>query len=258
MNDTEFICLGSSSAGNCYAFRYNGQVVLVEVGFDIKTIYKKLLENNISVDDIVAVVATHKHSDHSRSLEYFATHGVRCFAPADCFGSLNLSEYPNITPVADGSNMKVCDWLKARAFSVCHDPDVIALGYIFFNTESDESILFINDTRCFEFPFTQVRFDYIFVECNHIRKQLEAILQRALDNGKSGEAFKYRRQAECHLSLAGCKKLLSLITTLKGYTKGIFLMHLSRECCNDEVVKLEIKETFGVPTFVCHKDGGIM
>ena len=93
------------------------------------------------------------------------------------------------------------------------------------------------------------------IECNHIRKQLEAIKDKALLERNAQKVFKFKRQANYHLSLAGVKKTLNQMDLTK--TKAIFLMHLSKECCNDDLVKKEVAAKYGKPTFVCYRNGGI-
>lgn len=59
-------CLGSSSAGNCYLLTSNsGETLILDCGIPIKEI-KKGLDWNIK--DVVGVLCTHKHLDHSKSV----------------------------------------------------------------------------------------------------------------------------------------------------------------------------------------------
>ena len=72
-------CLGSSSAGNCYLLTSNsGETLILDCGIPIKEI-KKGLDWNIK--DVVGVLCTHKHLDHSKSLNDFKAMGIRISAP---------------------------------------------------------------------------------------------------------------------------------------------------------------------------------
>lgn len=220
---------------------------MVECGIEYKKLLSGLVANGISLSDIKACVITHEHKDHCKSLNDLLNVGIPCYAPQ----SLNYNNSDYFYTIGPDSRYKVCDWLKLIAFPVAHD--VEAYGYVFYDTESKESILFINDTKCFDFPLKEYSFNYIFIECNHIRQQLEVVMQRAMDNGQ--DYYKYKRQCASHMSLAGCKLFLSKLN-LKS-TKGIFLMHLSSEISNDIIIKTEISNTFNIPTYVCYKKGGI-
>lgn len=72
-------CLGSSSAGNCYLLTSSsGETLILDCGIPIKEI-KKGLDWNIK--DVVGVLCTHKHLDHSRSVKDFETMGIQILAP---------------------------------------------------------------------------------------------------------------------------------------------------------------------------------
>lgn len=237
----EFVCLGSSSAGNCYLFKEGDKSVIVECGFKIADITKKLHSYNSTLGEIEAVITTHGHGDHSKAIPDFNKFNIK-----------------KITPWVDkdyGHFIPVCNWLDVYCFPVVHDVD--ACGFFFFNKITKESVLFVNDTKCFELPndLKHLSYDFIFIECNHIRKQLEMLIKESITKGDKGKLFKYERQAEFHLSLAGTKKFLNQLN-LKN-TKGIFLMHLSKEVSNHVIMRDEIRKHTGKPTFVCMRDGGL-
>lgn len=72
-------CLGSSSAGNCYLLTSNsGETLILDCGIPIKEI-KKGLDWNIK--DVVGVLCTHKHLDHSKSVKDFETMGIPVCKP---------------------------------------------------------------------------------------------------------------------------------------------------------------------------------
>lgn len=72
-------CLGSSSAGNCYLLTSDsGETLILDCGIPIKEIKKGL---NWNIKDVVGVLCTHKHLDHSKSLNDFQAMGIPIFAP---------------------------------------------------------------------------------------------------------------------------------------------------------------------------------
>lgn len=72
-------CLGSSSAGNCYLLTSGSRETLIlDCGIPIKEI-KKGLDWNIK--DVVGVLCTHKHLDHSKSVNNFKAMGIPIYAP---------------------------------------------------------------------------------------------------------------------------------------------------------------------------------
>lgn len=72
-------CLGSSSAGNCYLLTSDsGETLILDCGIPIKEI-KKGLDWNIK--DVVGVLCTHKHLDHSKSVKDFENMGIPVCKP---------------------------------------------------------------------------------------------------------------------------------------------------------------------------------
>jgi phosphoribosyl 1,2-cyclic phosphodiesterase len=58
--------LGSGSRGNAVALSSNGETVLVDAGFGIKTLERRARASGITLDSLRAVLLTHEHGDHAR------------------------------------------------------------------------------------------------------------------------------------------------------------------------------------------------
>ena len=67
----KFYSLSSGSSGNSTILEDNGHYILIDVGITYKDLTSKLDELNISINQIEAVIITHNHIDHSRSIKYF-------------------------------------------------------------------------------------------------------------------------------------------------------------------------------------------
>lgn len=72
-------CLGSSSAGNCYLLTSDsGETLILDCGVPISEI-KKGLDWNIK--NVVGCIVTHRHGDHSKSVEDLINMGIPVFRP---------------------------------------------------------------------------------------------------------------------------------------------------------------------------------
>lgn len=226
----EFIVLGSGSSGNAYVIKDNNNFLLFECGFEFKKLVQKLHRNNIALNDIEAVCITHYHSDHSKS-------------------SLDIENYQIPVIHKEMPIFHKNPHFSISTFPVCHD--IEAFGFV-IKTEN-ESVLFINDTSCCNLP-TEVleeKFDYVFIECNHTRRKLNELIE----NADEDMLIKYDRQKKYHLSLAGTKKMLSQLNLEK--CKEIYLMHLSQEASEPEVMQQVVESTFKIKTHICLRNGGI-
>lgn len=72
-------CISTGSSGNCYTLTSNnGETLILDCGIPIKEIKKGL---NWNVKDVVGVLCTHKHLDHSKSLDDLKKMSIPVFAP---------------------------------------------------------------------------------------------------------------------------------------------------------------------------------
>ena len=72
-------CISTGSTGNCYTLTSeSGETLILDCGIPIKEIKKGL---NWNVKDVVGVLCTHKHLDHSKSVEDFEAMGIQILAP---------------------------------------------------------------------------------------------------------------------------------------------------------------------------------
>ena len=63
-----FLSLASGSSGNCYYLGTSDYGVLVDAGIGIRTIRKVLKDKGIDFNKIVAVLITHDHADHIKTV----------------------------------------------------------------------------------------------------------------------------------------------------------------------------------------------
>lgn len=72
-------CISTGSSGNCYLLQADsGETLILDCGISIKEI-KKGLDWNIK--DVVGVLCTHKHLDHSKSVNDFKAMGIPICKP---------------------------------------------------------------------------------------------------------------------------------------------------------------------------------
>ena len=72
--------IGTGSSGNCHLLTAsNGETLILDCGIPIKEIKKGL---NWNIKDVVGVLCTHKHLDHSESIKDFEDIGIPIYAPS--------------------------------------------------------------------------------------------------------------------------------------------------------------------------------
>jgi len=63
-----FVSLASGSSGNCYYLGTTEYGILIDAGIGIRTIRKVLKDYNIDFSQIIAVLITHDHADHIKTV----------------------------------------------------------------------------------------------------------------------------------------------------------------------------------------------
>jgi len=72
-------CIATGSTGNCYTLTSNsGETLILDCGIPIKEIKKGL---KWDITDVVGVLCTHKHLDHSKSVKDFEAMGIPICKP---------------------------------------------------------------------------------------------------------------------------------------------------------------------------------
>lgn len=66
-----FCCLGSGSRGNAYVVEKRATTLMIDCGFSLTDIKRRLVKNLLSPADIDALLITHEHSDHTAGLRRF-------------------------------------------------------------------------------------------------------------------------------------------------------------------------------------------
>jgi len=69
-----FKSLSSGSAGNCYLIMVGDRGILIDAGVSMRRLKTELTKEHLSLDHIEAVLVTHDHMDHIRSLGSYCKH----------------------------------------------------------------------------------------------------------------------------------------------------------------------------------------
>lgn len=123
----KLLSLSSGSNGNCYYLGTSEYGILIDAGIGARTIKKYLREYGIAMETIMAVLITHDHSDHIKSVSalgnklnipVYATESVHNGIERNrfCISSLNGSR----RIISKGNPFEVKDF-RITAFDVPHD-----------------------------------------------------------------------------------------------------------------------------------------
>lgn len=215
-------CLGSSSAGNCYLLTSNsGETLILDCGIPIKEI-KKGLDWNIK--DVVGVLCTHKHLDHSKSVKDFKAMGIPIYAPYLCNSckSMNMGEFtvkPFDLTTIDGS------WTHTNADGT---PCPI-FGFLITHPEMGR-MLYITDTELIKWRFRGI--NYILLGVNYDKDLIDR------DNtGKTNHVFRG------HLSIDTACDFVK--ANYSDSLQNVIMCHLSSENADSDSFIEKMKKVAG-------------
>jgi len=218
-----FCSFSSGSSGNCYLVKSDKTALLIDAGISGRRILESLKRVRVDPADVKAVLITHEHSDHIKSLKTVSrklTHAVTY---------ANIGTWENINGLVDdkrsivfktGEEFFVGD-IKVKAFHILHDASE-PVGYSFSRGESRISIL--TDTgRLNDEIYEEIKeADLLVLEANHDVEMLRVgrypwfLKQRIL--GEKG-----------HLSNVDAAGAICRLLSFGEKNRRVLLAHLSRE-----------------------------
>ena len=202
-------CISTGSSGNCYLLHAdNGETLILDCGIGIKEI-KKGLDWNIK--DVVGVLCTHKHQDHSKSLNEFKAMGIPIYAP-----------YISQKPMAIGSGA-----FKIQSFDLttvdgrwthtdADGTECPCYGFLITHQEMGK-LLYITDTELIKWRFKDinhillgVNYDKDLVDtdnpkANHVFRG-HLYIDTACDFVKANDSDSLQNVIMCHLSSENADK----------------------------------------------------
>lgn len=122
-----FFSLGSGSSGNCYYLGNPAYGILIDAGIGPRVTKKRLAEHGVNLSTIMAVLITHDHYDHIRSVGYF---GEKMHIPVYATREVHRSIANNrlIRYSLNGSTVHIekgkpfqIEGIQVTAFDVPHD-----------------------------------------------------------------------------------------------------------------------------------------
>mgnify|MGYP000388305687 CR=1 FL=1 len=215
-------CIATGSTGNCYLLQADsGETLILDCGIPIKEIKKGL---NWNVKDVVGVLCTHKHLDHSKSLNEFKAMGIPIFAPylGNSCKSMNMGGFtvkPFDLTTIDGN------WTHTNADGT----SCPIFGFLITHKEMGR-MLYITDCELIKWKFKGinhillgVNYDKDLIDrdagkANHVFRGHLSI-DTACDFVKANDSDSLQNVIMCHLSSENADKD-SFIAKMKNAVNG--------------------------------------
>lgn len=218
-----FCSFSSGSSGNCYLVKSNSTALLVDAGISGKKIWEGLEKTETPREMVSALLITHEHGDHTKSVGTVAkkAKGIRVYASSGTWGGIKAPvEEEQRCAFQAGDCFSIGD-IFVKTFRVSHDA-ADPVGYSFYT--GDRQISIVTDTGCVreETMEEMMNADILVLEANHdvdmlrIGKYPWFLKQRVLSD-------------EGHLSNEAAGNALVHLIAEKEKERCVLLAHLSRE-----------------------------
>jgi len=210
--------LGSGSSGNALLVESDGATVLVDCGVGARALTAGLAAAGRSLRELDAVLVSHEHTDHVRSLPNL----VRAAVPiATTHGTARAAQVPPHLweEVRSGSPLRIGD-VTVTPIGVSHDA---AEPCGFHLRGATAAVTVVTDLGCPNDAIAEfvAASDLIVLEANHDEQMLRL--------GPYPVYLKRRVLSDLgHLSNADCSELLARALHRGGPSRSIWLAHLSQ------------------------------
>ena len=233
----KFCSFASGSSGNCYLIKSEETAVLIDAGISGKRILAGLEETGTPREMVSAILVTHEHIDHVKSLPVMTKRipGLQVYANEATWDQIDRPVPEERRELFEtGEEFQIGD-LTIRPFPVSHDA-AEPVGFSIYGDGQQISVCtdsgFISDEIFEEIAEA----DLLLLEANHEKEMLlfgrypYPLKQRILGD-------------EGHLSNLSCGECLCRIVNEKPKKRQVLLGHLSHENNTPEVAMQAIINT---------------
>lgn len=230
-----FCSFSSGSSGNSYLIKTEDTALLVDAGISAKRILEGLAQSETKQDLVKALLITHEHSDHTKSVRAVLKKipGLSAFANQNTWSGIH-TEIPEEQKksFSTGDRIEFGD-IGVKTFRVSHDA-ADPVGFSFYAYGKQISI--VTDTGCVNDDLFEeiLDADLLVLEANHDVEMLKfgrypwPVKQRIL--GEQG-----------HLSNEAAGELLVKLLSENDKQRNVLLAHLSRENNFPEMAQQTVK-----------------
>ncbi len=233
--DLQFCSISSGSKGNCYLVKAGEKIILIDAGISGKKIEEGLLQAGILANQVDAVLVTHEHSDHVKSIRMVCKKSEKAYIYAnratwEQIADENLAERHRV--FNSGEPFAIGD-IEIMPFRLHHDA-VEPVGYSITYKGKKLSILTDTGYVCEEIYDEIKDTDLLVLEANHEVNVLKMC------------SYPYQVKMRIlgdHGHLSNTAAADCIVRILQGRKKRltVLLAHLSKENNTPEMAKITIR-----------------
>ena len=160
----KFKALASSSAGNAYIVSDSDTRILIECGVTHKKLQKL---SGASLSDFRAVLVSHEHKDHAKSVNELLTRGMEIYMSPGTAEALGAVELAKLIEHMEQFNVGSLDIVPFTTFHDAKEP----LGFLIKSRVDGDVLAFATDTVNLRYRFPGL--NILAIEANYDKAILE-------------------------------------------------------------------------------------
>lgn len=212
--------LQTGSSGNCYLLQNKTETLIIEAGI----LYKRILKGlDFNLMDVVGVVISHSHQDHSKSAEGFKRAGIPVFDSYDSKAEKQVRTYGNFV---------------IHSFELEHD--VPCMGFYILHPDMG-NLVYLTDTEYCKYRFPKV--NHILIEANYDARLIPE------DHPARVHILKGHMELQTTKGFVQANKSSEL--------RNIILCHMSAENMDESVMLQEVSEVAGKRVNIATAESGL-
>lgn len=218
-----FCSFSSGSSGNCYLVKSETTAILVDAGISRKKIFEGLEATDTPREHLAALLITHEHMDHTKSIRALMTRekALKVYANTLTWSQISSQVCEEQKQVFQTGDAFLVGDIRVKTFRVSHDA-AEPVGFTF--SSGGKQISIVTDTGCMsEDIISEIKeADMLILEANHDVDMLKV--------GKYPWFLKQRVLGEeGHLSNAAAGETILRLMSENNKERHVLLAHLSRE-----------------------------
>lgn len=234
----EFRAHYSSSAGNLYSVRAQGQTLLIDPGVRMAEIRRAL---GFAVARATGCLISHSHGDHARAAPDLLRAGVDCYASAGTWSALGLDGGGHHRAhVLAPREERMVGPFRVLPFDVRHDAEG-SMGFLIGAARDADRLLFAVDTAYLPYRFSGLT--HVAVEANFSAAALAA---------SDAHPARKLRTMRSHMSI---ERLIEMLRANDlSRVREVHLLHMSSEHGDGEAFRAAVERATGKPTYVAPRE----
>lgn len=226
----------SGSTGNAYRISDGKTSLLLDAGIPIRNIQ---VGCDFKLTELRGCFISHSHQDHSKAAKDLARLGVDVYTSKGTIDACRLSGH-RFKAVKSLQELTVGTF-KVLPFDVHHDAPE-PLGFLFSSKVTGDKLLYFTDTFYVKYRFAGLT--HIMGECNYDKQTLGQNMAE-----KKIHPVLVSRILKSHMSLENLLEMLRANDLSK--LRQIYLLHLSNDNSNENLIKKEVQKLTGAEVYIC-------